>query len=201
MTLKWLSWNQLCLHWVFLTLSDSFLLSLTLFDSVGLYLTLSCLVWFYTILFVCVWLCGWLFNLHGSSCSILINFLSICLNLLNFGWISLTHAVMHKFCACFLIYAIDMSELCLKYAWDMSEIFQRYIWDMPYTSNHCKMVRIVKFEKTWVSEWVSIDVTFREAVASKNQGYPYNGWFIAIFASEKILFWKLIKSFKIKLQH
>ena len=44
-----------------------------------------------------------MFDLFDSSCSILLNFVSICLNLLNFVCLPLTHAVMHKFCACFRI--------------------------------------------------------------------------------------------------
>ena len=39
---------------------------------------------------------------------------------------------------------------------------------MPETSNYCKMVKIVIFWKMWVTEWVSEDLTSREAVASKN---------------------------------
>ena len=44
----------------------------------------------------------WLFVvLLDSYYSNLFNCVSICLNMLNFVWLCLTHAVMHKFCACF----------------------------------------------------------------------------------------------------
>ena len=58
-------------------------------------------VWF------CLHLCPfaqilWLFVvLLDSYYSNLFNYVSICLNMLNFVWLCLTHAVMHKFCACF----------------------------------------------------------------------------------------------------
>ena len=45
----------------------------------------------------------WLFVvLLDSYYSNLFNCVSICLNMLNFVWLCLTHAVMHKFCACYL---------------------------------------------------------------------------------------------------
>ena len=52
-----------------------------------------------------------------SSCSILFSFVSIFLNLLNFVWLSLTHAVMHKFCACFKHSVVVHSLYIMKAAW------------------------------------------------------------------------------------
>ena len=79
-----------CFHAVF---CDSIWLFLILFDYIWFCLTLCWSVWFNH-----VW--PGMFNLLDSSCSILFNFVSICLNLLDFVWLSSTHVVMHKFCAC-----------------------------------------------------------------------------------------------------
>ena len=76
--------------WFYWTLFDSNSSCFALFDSFFLGLT-----WI-----VCVGLCVWLKNLLDSFCFILLNFVSIWLDLLNFVRLSLTHAVMHKFCAC-----------------------------------------------------------------------------------------------------
>ena len=82
--------SQLYTVWICMTLYDS----QKLFWSV-----LLCLAWIFH-----VWLCVWHFDILDYSCSILFGFVSICLILLKFVWLSLTHAVMHKFCACFQVF-------------------------------------------------------------------------------------------------
>ena len=83
------------------TLFDSILFFFALFDSV----LLSFTKWFYSITFELDWQCQslfWLFNMFDSYYPILFNYLWIGLNTFISVWLCLTHAVMHKFCACYL---------------------------------------------------------------------------------------------------
>ena len=81
------------------TLFDSILFLFALFDSV----LLSFTKWFYLIIFELDWRCQtlfWLFNMFDSYYPILFNYLWIGLKTFISVWLCLTHAVMHKFCAC-----------------------------------------------------------------------------------------------------
>ena len=95
----WLCKNQFHLYWLFLTL----------FYSVWLNFILSCLVLLKLIILNHVWTGLTVFDsalifflkLFDSFCAILLYYVWICLNIFNSVWLFLTHAVMHKFCACF----------------------------------------------------------------------------------------------------
>ena len=108
--------------WLWLTMFDSDWFCFALFHSVAWFD--SCLTWI-----VCVLLC--LYFLFCLVCfayfSILFNYISICLNILNFVWLCLTHAVMHIFCACFTLDLFGPKFFWMKHSFDKSFL---------YTSGH-----------------------------------------------------------------
>ena len=103
---------------ILFTLFDSILFFFALFDSV----LLSFSIWFYLIIFELDWRCQtlfWLFNMFDSYYTILFNYLWIGLNTSISVWLCLTHAVMHKFCACY-----RKSKNNLKESWKSQGPFE-----------------------------------------------------------------------------
>ena len=69
-----------------------------------------------------------------------------------------------------LRFAQDLNKICTKFAQYLPEIFPRSTWHITFPQIWKRLLQIVKFEKTFLGEWVRIVMTSREAIAFKNVG-------------------------------